>query len=340
MTSSPTSRRRVALVAGASRGLGLLVATELARRGLQVAISSRSQDSLDAAAAALAERGLVVHPYVADVTDREAMTGLVAAVERDLGPIDVAIHVAGVIQVGPLESATPEMFDQAIDIMLKGPINLAMAVLPEMRARGFGRIGTVTSVGGMVSVPHLVPYSTAKFGAVGFSQGLSAELAGTGVTSTTIVPGLMRTGSHLAAQFTGDAPAEYAWFAPGASLPLVSMDAEVAAERMVDGVLAGRPMVVLSPLSQVAMRVAGLAPATTTRALGLMARALPRAKGAAGEVVDGREARDGLSPTARRVVGLLTTWGDRAAARTNEHSLGQGTSPTRPGADRAEGDRA
>jgi NAD(P)-dependent dehydrogenase (short-subunit alcohol dehydrogenase family) len=310
------STPRVALVAGASRGLGLLIARDLARRGLDVAICARDAVELEQGAAQLARGGATVHPYVCDVTDRPGVTSLVAQVEREHGPLDVAVHVAGVIQVGPLDAMTPERFDEAIDIMLRGPIHLALAVLPGMRERRFGRIGTVTSIGGVVSVPHLLPYSTAKFGAVGFSQGLSAELAGTGVTSTTIVPGLMRTGSHLHAQFTGSSGSEYAWFAPGASLPLVAMDAEKAAARMVQGVLAGDPMVTLTPMAHIGKRVAGLAPATTTRLMGLVNRALPN--GTDSDAREGMDARTELGPLTRRAVDALTAMGDRVARRTNE----------------------
>lgn len=310
------SRPRTALVAGASRGLGLLIARDLARRGLDVAICARDAVELEQAVARLAGDGASVRSYVCDVADRTAVTGLVARVERETGPLDVAIHVAGIIQVGPVDAMTADRFDEAIDIMLRGPINLALAVLPGMRERGFGRIGTVTSIGGVVSVPHLLPYSSAKFGAVGFSQGLSAELAGTGVTSTTIVPGLMRTGSHLHAQFAGDAGSEFAWFGPGASLPLVAMDAEKAARRMVEGVLAGDPMVTLTPMAHIGRRVAGLAPATTTRLMGLVNRALPT--GSDGDVREGMHARTELRPRARRLVDTLTAMGDRVARRTNE----------------------
>lgn len=310
------SRPRTALVAGASRGLGLLIARDLARRGLDVAICARDAVELEQAVAQLAGEGAAVRSYVCDVTDRTAVTDLVARVERETGPLDVAIHVAGIIQVGPVDAMTGDRFDEAIDIMLRGPINLALAVLPGMRERGFGRIGTVTSIGGVVSVPHLLPYSSAKFGAVGFSQGLSAELAGTGVTSTTIVPGLMRTGSHLHAHFTGDAGSEFAWFGPGASLPLVAMDAEKAARRMAQGVLAGDPMVTLTPMAHIGRRVAGVAPATTTRLMGLVNRALPT--GSDGDVREGMHARTELRPRARRVVDTLTAMGDRVARRTNE----------------------
>lgn len=310
------SRPRTALVAGASRGLGLLIARDLARRGLDVAICARDAVELDQAVAQLAHQGDTVRSYVCDVTDRSAVTDLVARLEREHGALDVAIHVAGIIQVGPLDAMIADRFDEAIDIMLRGPINLALAALPGMRERNFGRIGTVTSIGGVISVPHLLPYSTAKFGAVGFSQGLSAELAGTGVTSTTIVPGLMRTGSHLHAQFTGDAGSEFAWFGPGASLPLLAMDAEKAAGRMVRGVLAGDPVVTLTPMAHIGKRVAGLAPATTTRVMGLVGRALPT--GSDGDVREGMDARTELGPIARRVVDTLTAVGDRVARRTNE----------------------
>jgi short-subunit dehydrogenase len=174
----------------------------------------------------------------------------------------------------------------------------------------------------MVSPPHLLPYATAKFGAVGFSDGLAAELQGTGVTATTIVPGLMRTGSHERAYFTGNAPREYAWFAPAATLPGISMDAERAARRIVEAVLAGKPMIVLTPLAWVGTRVRGLVPGTTTRVMGLANRLLPNApEGGGTEAVEGREAARRLDS---KVVRALTTLGRKAAERYNERRGGGG----------------
>lgn len=320
MEPTRTEQASVALVAGGSRGLGLLVARELLERGWAVAICARDAAELATARELLERPGLpAVRDYVCDVADRTAVRELVAAVERDLGPVATAIHVAGIIQVAPLESTDLDLFDEAIDVMTRGPVHLVDAVLRGMRARGRGQIGIVTSVGGVVSVPHLLPYSTAKFGAVGFSRGLSAELAGTGITATTIIPGLLRTGSHLHAQFGGDSPAEYAWFAPGASAPLLAMDAERAAERIVRGVLAGRNQVVLTPLAKVGMRVGGVAPSTTTTVMKVVARLLPDAQGPRGEVVKGETARRRLdSPLVER----LTTLGERAARRFNERRAG------------------
>ncbi len=155
-----------------------------------MAIAARNQDEL---AAAIDRLGPPAHSYVCDVRDHDQIVDLVGAVEGELGPIEVSIHVAGIIHVGPAADVSLAHFDDAIATMLKGPIELAWAVLPGMRRRRRGRIGTVASVGGIVAPPHLLPHATAKFGAVGFSDGLAAELAGSGVTATTIVPGLIRS---------------------------------------------------------------------------------------------------------------------------------------------------
>ena len=200
-------------------------------------------------------------------------------------------------------------------------MNLCLAVVPGMRSRGHGRIGVVSSIGGLVAVPRLLPYSVAKFGAVGLAEGLAAELSGTGVTVTSVTPWLMRTGGHEHARFSGDAAADHAWFAPGASLPLVSMPVERAAQRIVDGVLAGKPCVGASPLVSVARRVHGVAPATTVRVLGVAARVL------GGEPVH-RAWRRRDAPSVEgaqaarlhrtRLVDALTVLGRRAARRHNE----------------------
>lgn len=302
----------VALVAGGSRGLGLLICRDLLARGYVVVACARDGEELADAEATLAAPGRF-WTRTCDVGDADAVAALVDDVVARHGHVDVAITVAGIIQTGPAESMTLDHFRDAVDTMLWGPIHVAWSVLPGMRDRGRGHIGTVTSVGGMVSPPHLLPYATAKFGAVGFSDGLAASLAGTGVTATTIVPGLMRTGSHERAFFTGDAEEEYAWFAPAASMPLLSMDAERAAARIVRAVLHGKPMITLTPLTTVGVRVRGVMPGTTTRVMGLVNRVLP--EGDDPTAVQGRVAERRLDS---RVVRFLTTLGTRAARRYNE----------------------
>lgn len=308
------SHQPTALVAGGSRGLGLIIARELLDRGYRVAICARSDDDLRRARQMLDLLG-TVREYACDVRDQEAVDQLVAAVRRDLGPVDVLVTVAGIIQVGPAETMTIEDYRNAVDTMTMGPIHLTLAVLPGMRERRRGRIGTITSVGGLVSPPHLLPYATAKFGAVGFSDGLAASLAGTGITATTIAPGLMRTGSPERAHFSGKSEHEYAWFAPAASLPLITLDADRAGRIIVDGILAGKPMVLVGWLPKLAHRVRGLAPGLTTRMLGIMNRLLPSAGKEPKRLVMGRDAEAALSS---RVVGWLTQLGTAAAARNNE----------------------
>jgi short-subunit dehydrogenase len=320
MTTAPQAPGKpLALVAGASRGLGLLISRELGRRGHRLVICARSAAELETARVTLAAEGLQVRTAVCDVADAAAVTALVESVEQQDGPIEVAVLVAGVIQVGPLASLNRGHFTEAIDIMLWGPINLALAVVGPMRGRGHGRIGIITSIGGLVPVPHLLPYSTAKFGAVGFSSGLRAELAGTGVKVTTVAPGLMRTGSHLRAEFTGNQEAEYGWFAPSASLPVLAMRPEKAAKRIVDGVLAGRAYVLLSVLTKVAARVHGLAPSTTAAFLGVAARLLPGGSPAqSASTRQGHEVEAGLRPAAAAVLKVLTLFGRASARRLNQ----------------------
>ena len=313
-----------ALVMGASRGLGLLVSEELLQRGFTVYGCARDEDELEDAVRILtaAVPGSRFVPRTCDVRQQEEVLRVVEEVVATHGRLDVAMHVAGVIQVGHADKVTLGHYHDAVDTMLWGPVHLALASVPHMREAGHGRVGIVSSVGGLVAVPRLVPYSVAKFGAVGLAEGLYAELSGTGVTVTTVTPGLMRTGGHTHARFVDDAVTDYAWFAPLASLPGLSISAERAAHRIVSGVLSGKPTVELTPLTIIGRRVHGLAPATTTRAMGLVSRLLPGPTGRAADPMSGAApALDGSSARARlssRVVDGLSVLGDRAARRTNE----------------------
>ena len=310
----------VALVAGGSRGLGLLIARELHDHGYIPVICARSDTELQDASDQLAREGIRVRSEVMDVGESGQVEEVTARIEREIGPVEVLICVAGVIQVGPLTAMDRDDFVQAIDVMLWGPINTALAVLPTMRRRGRGRIGIVSSVGGLIAAPHLLPYSTAKHGATGFGRGLRSELAGTGISVTTVTPGLMRTGSHLRAWFRGDVQQEYAWFSIAATLPLLSMDARRAARRIVSGVLTGRPVVILTPLAQLAPRVDALAPRLGSAVLSLTARLLPPwpADSDARPMAEGWQVEEDLARRPRTVLRTLTILGRRAAARTNE----------------------
>ncbi|MBV9792498.1 MAG: SDR family NAD(P)-dependent oxidoreductase [Actinobacteria bacterium] len=308
-------RGEVAVVTGASRGLGLLLATELAGRGCRLLICARDEAELDEAAARLRATGAEVATVTCDLTGAGAAERLVEAARERYGRLDIVVANAGIIRVGPVESTTPADYETAVALMALAPVRLALAALPVMQAQGHGRIVTITSIGGKLSVPHLLPYSTAKFAAVGFSEGLRAELGRRPVTVTTVVPGLMRTGSHLNAEFAGRQDEEFTWFGLGASLPVISMDAERAARQIVAGVAQRRPEVLLTPAGQVVSRLAAVSPGLTATVLHAVQNLALPAPDADGQAEPGRQLRPSLPEP---VYGALTTLGRAAAQRFNQ----------------------
>lgn len=306
---------QVALVTGGSRGLGLLLARELAREGCRLVICARDEAELARAEAELTASGAEVLAVPCDVANQSQVEQMVARAVERFGRIDVLVANAGIIEVGPLATMTAAQFEKALDVMFWGVLYPVLAVLPAMRERRSGRIVTITSIGGKVSVPHLLPYGAAKFAALGLSEGLRAELAGSGVTVTTVVPGLMRTGSHLNAEFRGRHSAEFAMFSLAASLPVISMDAERAARQIVTATKRGDAEVILSLPAAVLARVHGLFPGLTTEVLGLVNRLLPGAPEEDSGQARGKEIAARLDS---RVLDAATVLGRRAAARNNE----------------------
>lgn len=272
-------RGKIALVTGGSAGLGLQIARELAGRGAQVVICGRDRTTLDGAAAELRAGGAVVEPYVCDVADRPAVEAMVRDVEERLGAVDVLVNNAGEIDIGEVGPAEHETFARMLDIMFWGVVNPTLALLGPMRERGRGRIANVTSIGGRVAAPHLVPYSCAKHAAYAFSQGLRAETGDDGVLVTTVVPGLMHTGSHRAARVRGGDRTEYSWFALLGANALSATSPEHAARRIVSGLRHGDGHVIIGLDAMIATRVEGLAPGTVNRVLSLVERVLPDTSG-------------------------------------------------------------
>lgn len=265
---------RVILITGGTRGLGLTLARTLLGEGARVAVCARDEGELDAVRSDLGGSGEFV-AVRCDVSDRQQVAQMVGEVRRQLGPIDVLINNAGVIQVGPLEAQTIEDFDEAMDIMYWGVVHTTLEVLSEMRSRGSGSIANITSIGGKVAVPHLAPYVAAKFAAVGFSEAVTAEEAPNGIRVTTVAPGLMRTGSFLQAWFKGDRQHEYAWFAPSSSLHPITISAEHAARSIVEAIRYGKREVVLSVPAKILALAHGISPSSTTAVMSLADRMLP-----------------------------------------------------------------
>src|SRR5581483_2405495 len=239
-------RGKVVLITGGSRGLGLALARGFAQEGARLVLCARELSELQAAQEDLARWTSDVIIVPCDVSDCEQVEFLIEAAVRDYGRIDVLVNNAGIIQVGPIQTMTLEDFDRAMEVIFWGTVHPTLAVLPDMLERGDGRIVNITSVGGKVSVPHLLPYSCAKFAAVAFSEGLRSELHGSGVKTITIAPGLMRTGSFLNAEFKGDDEREAAWFSVSASLPGPSMSAVRAARQIISATKRGTAEKILS----------------------------------------------------------------------------------------------
>ena len=308
---------QVALVTGGSRGLGYLLARELAREGCRVVICARDQAELTRAGASLEGQGAEVLALRCDVGDRQDVERMVDEAERHVGPVEILVNNAGIIQTGPVWTMTHEDFERALDVMYWGVVNPTLALLPGMRERRRGRIVNVTSIGGKVAVPHLLPYCGAKFAATGFSEGLRAELAGTGIGVTTIAPGLMRTGSYLNATFKGRQDQEFTWFSLGDNLPFISMDAERAARQIVRALKRREAERVLTIPATVLAKAHGLMPGVTSSVLGLTNRLLlPSADGGTTEPIRGRTVQE-RSPN--KVRDALTAWGRDAAERFHEH---------------------
>jgi NAD(P)-dependent dehydrogenase (short-subunit alcohol dehydrogenase family) len=314
----PSLLGRTVLITGGSRGLGLVLAREAAADGARVAICGRDPDSLSRAGEALRRIGAEILTLECDVTDPVQVRRMVDEVTSRLGPVDMLINNAGVIEVGPAETMAVADYQEAMATNFWGVLYPILEVLPAMRARGDGRIVNITSIGGKLGVPHLVPYSASKFAAMGLSQGLRAELASEGITVTTAVPGLMRTGSPRHAIFRGRHRAEYAWFSIADSLPGLSVSAEDAAARILAAARRGDAEVLFPVTVRAAAIAQAAAPNLTARVLSAVNRLLPGAPARRTGRRRGVESQSRLSPS------LLTRLGDRAARQYNQMAPDEG----------------
>ena len=154
---------QVALVTGAGRGIGRAIALALSNADAEVALCARSQDEASGVAGQIQGRGRHTLTLRCDVTDRQQVAGMVAAVQEEMGPVDVLINNAGRFgPVGPLAAADPDDWWQAVEVNLRGPLYCTRAVLPGMLARGHGRIVNLSSGAGLTAIPMLSAYAVSK----------------------------------------------------------------------------------------------------------------------------------------------------------------------------------
>ena len=275
-------RGQVAVITGGSSGLGLAIAHELGKAGLRLVLAARDADQLTAARRELLAARSVgssddILTVVCDVSDKHQAAALIETAYANFQTVDLLINDAGVIEVGPVENETTEAFETAMSINFFGALYTIYAVLPRFLARGKGAIVNMSSIGGKIPVPHLLPYVASKFALTGLSEGLHSELRHKGIRVTTVCPGLMRTGGETHAHFSGEVAKEKFWFQTAARTPLISANVTRAAKKIVDAVNAGRAEITITPQAWLAARFAGIAPESTQWIASLInAYVLPR----------------------------------------------------------------
>ena len=317
---------QVVLITGGSRGLGLALAAEFGRQGARLALCARDAGELQRARGKLAGKGIDAYTVVCDLTDTAQAARLVADVTAYYGRIDILVNNAGIIEVGPVQNMARSDFEDALAVDFWGVLDPILAVLPQMRARKAGKIVNVTSIGGKVAFPHLLPYVAAKFAATGLSEGLHAELKREGITVTTIVPGLLRTGSYGNALFKGKKAGEYAWFSLGDNLPGGSLSAERAAREIVTATRRGETERILSVPANLLARLHGLAPSATGGLLTLINNlVLPAPTDEAEGFATSKGKEVDPDVPARPLFEAATVLGQAAAERLNQNTEIQNT---------------
>ena len=303
---------KVVVIAGGSRGLGLVVARLLRAEGAQLALIARDPDELARARRELGE----VLTVPCDLSQPAEIKAAVAAVAGHFGRIDALFNVAGMIQAGPLQNMLPADFEEEMQLHFWGNFHLIWETLPFLRKQGGGRIVNVASIGGKIAIPHLAPYSASKFALVGLSNALGIELAREGIRVTTVAPGLLRTGSHINAKFKGQHAKEFDWFSTSDNIPGISVSAEHAARQIVEAARVGQPSLTF-PLQMRAAEIAqAVFPNLTLRAMALVNRFGLPAPGTQPGADVARPGREIRSP--EQTPAWKTALVDRAAADNNE----------------------
>lgn len=201
MTLPAPKPAHVAVVTGASSGIGAEIARELARRGHELVLVARSEDKLEALAV---ELPTATHVVPADLADRTARAGLLAEIEsRGLTP-QVLVNNAGFSTLGPVHRSDPEDELRMVEVDVAAVSELCSRFLPGMVERGHGAVLNVASTAAFQPLPGQAGYGASKAFVLSYTRSLSAELRGTGVSATVLCPGPVDTGFGEAAGFTKD----------------------------------------------------------------------------------------------------------------------------------------
>ena len=187
------TEKRVALVTGASRGIGAAIAHRLAREGLHVVAMARNADKLKQVCAEIAAREGSAEPWVCDVADPKALAAAVEQIADKHGHLDVLVNNAGITRDGLLLRMSDEDFDAVLDTNLKSAfVAIRAAVRSMMRAKA-GRIINISSVAGVAGNPGQANYSASKAGLIGLTKTVAREFAGKAITCNAVAPGFITT---------------------------------------------------------------------------------------------------------------------------------------------------
>lgn len=184
---------QVAIVTGASQGLGKAMAIELARNGAKVAVVARNAEKLGATVAEITAAGGVAEAYACDVKSRESVEQVVDGVAEKWGRLDIMVNNAGITRDTLLPRMTDDEWDDVIATNLRGPFLFTRAASRHMMRARYGRIINISSVSGLIGNPGQTNYSASKAGLIGMTRSLSRELAGRKVTVNAVAPGFIES---------------------------------------------------------------------------------------------------------------------------------------------------
>lgn len=272
-------RDKVVVITGGSTGLGLALARKLASEGCTLALCARSEEDLEVTRIEFISHGFKVFTSVCDVSQPEQVDAFIEAVLARFGKIDILVNNAGVIMVGAAESFELEEYQEAMDIIYWGIVHTTRAILPHFKAVGEGQIVNITSIGGVVAIPQLSPYVAAKFAAVGYSMGLAAELQKDKITVSTVIPGLMRTGSFINALFQKGNRKEFKLFSAMSTAPLITISADKAVREILSVIRHRKTFTVLGIPAKVIRQLYHFIPGTMVKIFGFLNQFIPSIEG-------------------------------------------------------------
>jgi len=236
---------KVAFVTGSAGGIGLGIARACADAGMKIVISDIDEDALEQSATLLRGDGAGVMTVRLDVTDRNDWARVARDVPEGMGPVQLLVNNAGISTLGMrFDEITPELWDRVMEINLTGVYNGVHYFLGGMRDVGGGHIVNTSSVAGLIGIPTLAPYSASKFGVVGLSEVLRAELAELGIGVSVLCPSSVRTRLRDTSRAVGELPETEVQSAEIADLSIaVAMDPYEVGRRVVAAVIANEPYI-------------------------------------------------------------------------------------------------